>query len=319
MAGKNYIDPLLSTDSLGYKPYGMINETVLPSRTVKKDTGKLATYDADNIRLVTSMKGAESGTPVVQMKIAMQSAWSIDEYALKAFVSDKEVENEDQPFNARRDRSRFCMNLLSIQREIGLKEFMQDDGNFTNSLTLSGVNQWDAASPDVVGDINTAVQTVADAIGVPDTSLSVLVSRGLQRQLVKLSAITDIVTGVNGLRNMASVSMIKPNELASAFEVKEWLVGDGHYNTAKYGQTAALAPIWGNGFWVFNRQTGAEMLSQPFGFTMRKKGGPVVDRWRDIDRKGEWVRATDEWDQYIVNEKAAYFIKNPLAGLGQIA
>jgi hypothetical protein len=316
--GKQYIDPLLTKDALGYKPHGMVNEEVLPVRTVKKDTGKIANYGAQNIRLVTSMKSPEGETPVVRMNTQIDDGWKISAHALKALVTDVEMENQDLPFNARRDKSRMVQDLLGMQREVGLSLFMRNDSNFTNNLDLTGGDQWDTVNGDIVDDINTAIQTVSDAIGVPDTGLTVLVSRQVQRKLAKLADIEALVYGTTGMRSASGGQKskgVKAQDLMEAFEVAGWIVADGHYNTAKDGQAPVLAPIWGNGFWIFNRQTAPELLGQPFGFTMRKKASQVVDRWRDTDRMGDWVRAHDAWDQWIVNEEAAYFIKNPMDNL----
>ena len=120
MARKTYVDPLLTQFSQGYRPLSHANEKILPPINVNKDTGKIAVYAASNLRIVTSFKSAEGETPLITQTTSIATGWTLEKHALKAFASDEEAENEDRPFNVRRDRAQLVMDLLSTGREYAL-------------------------------------------------------------------------------------------------------------------------------------------------------------------------------------------------------
>lgn len=313
-SGKTYTDKLLTDVAKGFRPHGHVNEIVLPTKNVRNITGKIANYPADNLRLISAVKGDEAETAVARMREEIGNGWNILKYALKSFASDEQAANEEKPFDVRRDRTEFVMDVLSTFREKNLADFMQNDANFTNTVTLLATDRWDDGG-NIFEDINTAVETVSDAIAVPTNQLSVLVSQKVQRQIVKLTSILDAL-GFK-YRNVMTPADVRADQLAVAFQVKEWIVADGHYNAAAEGQADDIQAIWGNGFWVFHRNPERQMKSLPFGHTMRMmgEGGIVVDRWYDNDREGWWIRAKDKWDQYICNETSAYFIKDVFTAL----
>lgn len=311
MATKNYVDPLLTRISLGYKPLNYIGTRIMPEMPVAKATGKIANYAADNLRIVTSYKGDDAETATITQSTSISDGWVLEPHALKAFASDREADNEDKPFNVQRDRAVLVTDLLAQGREFSLANYMGTVGNFTNSATLSGTSQWGGSADDPIGDINTGIQTVADAIGVAEGMLTIVMNRAVFRKLRFLPEILESLGYVN--RPVSSPGNVTKEDLASVFGVKEVIVGESYYNSAALGQTASLSPIWGKHCWIGHFPAPSGMMIQPFGYTCQMKAGRKVDKWYDTDRQGWWVRAQDEWDQLVLNEKAVYMIKDAIA------
>ena len=308
MSGKNYNDPLLSNLAKGYRPFGHINEMILPSYPVKLPTAKIGVYGGENLRIVTTIKAAEGTTPVVTSNITQATAYTLEEHALKAMASDKEKENQEKPFDVRRDKMELVMDLLSVSREYGLANYMNDDANFTNSTTLSGTAQWGGSADDPIGDIATAVGTVADAVNVPDEKVSLVMSMPVWRIFRTLDEVKDLL----GFK-YNQTKVLQPQQIAEALGVKQLLLARGRYNSAEDGQTDVFANLWGNHCWAGYFADSPKIKDVPFGYTPRRKAALVVDRWRDEDIKGEWIRCTDEYDQYIIEEKALYMIDAAVA------
>jgi hypothetical protein len=106
--------------------------------------------------------------------------------------------------------------------------------------------------------------------------------------------------------------VVTKEQLAQALGVKQVIVAAGRYNSAAEGQTDVFANIWGKHAWAI--YAGDPMLKQySFGYTCKRKSGPITDRWYDNDRKGFWCRSQDEWDQYILEEKCCYLIEDAIA------
>lgn len=306
MSGKTYVDPLLTNIAKGYRPSGHINELVLPVLSVKKDTAKIASYGASNLRIVTSIKAPEGETPTVQQNVTQADAYTIEEHALKAMASDYEADNQDSPFDVQRDRTEYVTDLLSVSREYGLASFMNVVGNFTNNTTLS-TYQWGKASDDPLGNLATAIAAVADYCGKPDEAISLIMSAYVWRKFRTLDEVKDML----GFK-YAGTAVPTAQQVAAALGVRQILIGSGMYNSAKDGQTDTLAQMWGKHAWAMHIPANPQLKEQAFGWTPRTKGA-VVDKWYDSDRKGFWVRNTDAYDQYIMDEKCAYMIENAVA------
>lgn len=311
MSGKNYVDPLLTQVAKGYRPKNHINELVLPPLYVVKATAKIANYGGSNMRLVSTIKAPEGETPTVSCNVTQDDAYTLVEQALKALASDSDIENQDSPFDTMRDKTEFVMDLLSIAREYGLANYMGTVGNFTNSTTLSGTAQWGGAADAPITNIDTAIQTVAEQANVDDGEVTLIFPRNVFRKLIFLDEIQSTLGFANRPAGV-SPQIIRPDQIAQLFGVKQVLIAAGRYNSAAEGQTDSFSNIWGKHAWAL--YAGDPKIKQySFGYTCKRKAGPVADRWYDSDRKGTWCRATDEWDQYILDEKCCYMIENAIA------
>lgn len=308
MAGKNFVDPLLSNIAKGYRPKGHINEQVMPVLPVNKPTAKIADYGGQNLRIVSTIKSPEGGTPVVTMNVSQASSYVLEEHSLKAMASDKAAENQDKPFDEQKDKAELVTDLLSVAREYGLANFMNTVGNFTNATTLSGTGQWGGSADDPLGNLQTAIGTVADAMNVPEEEVSLVLSRDSFRKLVFLSEIKELLG-----HRYEGFKKVKPEELAAALGIRQVLVAWGRYNTAADGQTDTFGNLWGKHAWAVYIPSKPELKEHCFGYTVKRRSGIEVDKWYDNDVKGWWVRATDEYDQYVLNEKGVYMIKDAVA------
>ena len=308
MAGKAYVDRMLTDVAIGYRPWGHINTVVLPEKGVKQQSGKIGVYGGENMRIVTILKAPEGGTPAVTANITQADAYNLEDHQLKSMASDKDAQNEEKPFDIRRDRTELVMDLLSVSREYGLSVFMNDDSNFTNSTTLSGTAQWSGSADDPLGDLMTAIGTAADAANVGDDMISIVMSNEVWRIFVNLSEVKDLL----GFK-YNQTRMVTPEQIAQALGFKQLLLARGRYNSAEDGQTDSFSNLWGKHCWAGYLAQGSKIKDKPFGYTCRRTAALAVDRWRDEDIRGWWIRCTDEYDQYILSETSMYMIKDAVA------
>jgi hypothetical protein len=309
MAGKNYVDPLLTQYARGYRPLMHVNEQILPPLKVNKDTGKVGVYSAGNLRIVSTIKAPEGETPTITSNVSIADAWALENHSLKAMASDEQAENQDRPFDERRDKTELLMDLLSTSREFGLGDFMNTSGNFTNTNTLSGTGQWGGTADDPLGNIDEAVNDVSSALGVADSMVSLVIPKDVFRLLTKLPEIRTQI----GANDGNGFKPVLPAQLAVALNVRQVIVPQAYYNSADQGQADVLASIWGKHTWAVYIPAKPKLKEEVFGFTVRKRAGIEVNRWRDEDIEGWWVKAKDKYDQYIVNEKAVSMIVDAIA------
>ncbi|MGR3220003.1 MAG: hypothetical protein ACUZ8H_09330, partial [Candidatus Anammoxibacter sp.] len=108
---------------------------------------------------------------------------------------------------------------------------------------------------------------------------------------------------------------LSKDELARALELDNIFVGNAIYNTAKQGQTAVLANIWGVD--LIYATIGLPALRQKvLGWEIRKSGTTPreVIRQKNFTPKGsEEIAVTDNYDQLILNATCAYLIQDAIA------
>lgn len=315
MTNKTFTDRLLTDFAKGYQPFGHVNERIMPVRRVNSNSGKLADYKGDNIRLVSSYKSDDGETGVVRMTESIGSGWLLEKHALKAFASDEQAANEERPFDVRRDRAALCMDLLSIQREFALSGFMGTSSNLSNKQTLAGTDQWGGTTATEIEDIETAIASVQDSAAVPTEMVSLVFQRQVIRKWLGVEKVQSFLFGDNN-NKQTNPNQKMLDRIAASFGVKEVIVADGYYNSnANPGGTPTITPLWGKNVFAMligDRQNSG-IKTQPFGWTMKDRNGPVSDRWRDEDREGWWIRCKDKYDQLIVNETSAYGIYAAIA------
>lgn len=306
MSGKNYVDQLLTNIAKGYRPKRHINEKIMPPMLVNKPTGKIANYGAQALRLVTTIKAPEGQTPTVTMNVSQADAYTLQEHAVKAMASDKAAENQEQPFDEQKDKTNFVMDLLSVAREYALSNYMNTSSNFTNTVTLSGNDQWSGSSDNPLVDIDLAIRTCASEMNVAREQVSLVFGQATWDVFQFLSEVLDLF-------KHTTIVYVTPEMVAKRLGIKEVLIGTARYNSAADGQTDVLSNLWGKHCWAVYIPEKDELQQESLGRTVKRRSGPVVDKWRDEDVRGWYVRATDEYDHYVMNEKGLYMIADAVA------
>lgn len=105
-------------------------------------------------------------------------------------------------------------------------------------------------------------------------------------------------------------------QLAQLLEVEEVLVGSSWLNTAKKGQTATLARIWGkHALLIYRNQMADTRNGLTFGITGEfgtRVAGQEPDTMIGL-RGGTRVRVGESLKELIVAPAAAYFIQDAVA------
>lgn len=316
MIGKSdlYVSPLLTQQSIAYTNEEYLADKIMPTVVVKKDTAKIATYSADNIRVVDSLRAQGARSKIVNHEVTIGSHYSLEEHALSEYVTQEEYENADLPINPQRDAMQNLMEILAVIKEKALSDAMSATATITNNTTLSGTDQWsDYANSDPIGDIQTAIDTISDATGKEPNTL--LMGRAV---FMKLIHHPDIINRAQGA--VVVTAEVAKQVIQGVFtSITNVWVGRAIYNSAKEGQTASISRIWGKNAWVLYVEPTPRLKSRSFGFTYARKANRVVQVFpmsmdsNLADRKSDKVRVEDKYDQKIVDVNCAYLIKSAVA------
>ena len=305
-AGNLYVSPLLTKFALAYTNENYIAEKIFPTVKVNKDTGQIATYSADNLRIEETERAQGSQTNEVSHTVTISSHYTLVEHAIKELVTDEERQNYDNPIEPERDAVQNLTEKLMVMKESAIATVCDDESTLTNYTTLVTATQWDnyaSATSDPIGAIRTGVDSVRTNAGKRANTL--IIAKNAVDYLLDHPDIVDRLKYVN-LADKANAF----DALARIFGLDQILVGNSIYNSAVEGQTDSLSDIWSKFAVVAYIDPNPSMKTRTFGVTYTRGATRSVDKWRDTDRKGDWIRCTDKYQQKVVDASCAYLIKS---------
>lgn len=303
-------DKLLTQFSQRYTNTEYISEQILPVLKVKEKTGNYAKYGTENLRAYTDGIFRAPGTRALSVDYSVsQGAYSCRERALEKKVPDEYVNNTDDPYDAKRDAVATIMDNIWVNQELALATYMASGSNITQNTTLSGTDQWsDYVNSAPFDDIETGQDTIFDATGKEANTATM--SRSVMKKLKYHPDVREQLkyTGAGGnVSNSAFLTFMK-----EFFELTRILIGKSIYDSADEGQTASLAAIWGNHFWLTYTTDRPSLMNATFGYTFTDVARQV-DKYRDESIKSEYQRVAYSYDQNVMDTSLAYGVFNAIA------
>jgi len=309
-----FVSPLLTNHSLKYTNDNYLSEKVFPIVKVKKDTGKIATYGMDNLRITNSIRAQGSSTNEVNHTVSIGDHYVLQEHALKELVTIEEMENADKPISPKIDAVENLMDRMWVIKEKALADTLSNTSVITQNETLAGGDQWDDyVNSNPIQKIQTGINTVRSGSG--KKANTIIFSYDVWAQLLHHP---DFLARAEGATIVTAAVVEKI--LMSAFPgIKRIWVGDAQHNSGVEGGTDTLADIWSKVCIIAYIEDRPTLKSRSLGFTYQTKASRVVDEsgmrnngeaW---DRKGTFIRVTDKYDQVLVDEKCAFLYKNAIS------
>ena len=307
--GSTKVDKILSQFSQMLRNENYISEMLLPIIKVKEKTGKFAKYGKENLRVYTEQIFRGPGARARGVNYtASQGTYVCRERAMEKFVPDEFQNNQDKPYDAKRDATEILNDVIWNNQERALAVTMEDTAVLTQNTTLSGTSQWsDYVNSDPFDDIQTAITTVRTATGQRPNTIAF--GRASFDKLKAHPDVREQVKYTNGgqLSDDAFRAFLK-----GFFNLKTVLVGDAVYDTVDEGQTASLGDIWGKHCWLLYVNQKPTLMKATFGATLVDVP-KQVDVYREEAHLSDVVRVRNSFDQNVMDVTLAYLIKDAVA------
>lgn len=307
---KSQIDLLLGNVSSKYVPKGYICEQVLPEIQSAQYTGKLGIYGSAHLRIENSLKGGRGKYRRVETTQSSTTSFDIEGHGLEGFISKEDYRNKLEPFDAEVDEVEGITEILFLEKEKMLADTLTSTAILTQNVTLSGTSQFsDLNNSDPLGVAATARAAILDGCGfLPNMAImDVKVWNILRFHPALLDSL--------GFKQ-ARPGGITQDEMAIALGVDKVLYANARYNSAKEGQTAVLAPVWGKDIVFCVSPESAQKKQTALGYMVRLQGSAPrkVSKWANNNPSDSTsVLVEDEYDMLISNATAGYVIKAAIA------
>ena len=214
-------------------------------KTVRKTSDKYRIYDKGDMFRSEMQKRAPGTRSKGGGYRVSDDNYEAERYSLHTWASSEEIEDDDLQ-QTDSDKTRYLAHQAKMKRDKIVAETIFGTGLWTSNTEQTGV----AAAPgsdqflQFNDDASTPIKVIHDKVDVIRTSIgrdpnTLIIGSKVRRALRRHPDLIDLTKHTSeGLASMEAI--------AEAFEVERILVGRSTNNTAKEGQTATMADIWGN-------------------------------------------------------------------------
>lgn len=299
------VDPVLSALALGYSNAELIGDQLLPFVTLDKEGGKIPRFGKDVFRLYATERALRAKSNRINPDDVDGIDISLDEHDLEYPIDYRE--DAEAAFPLQTHATNRVVEGIRLRHEAMVASITQNPANYPtgNKIALSGSAVFTDPNSDPEGVVDEAKAAVRNKI-VKEPNTMVIgykAWRALKRH-PKLKAILSDTRS----------RLVQIADLREIFEIENIVVGKGIYST----DNGVVTDLWGGNLVLAYVPKAAPAVAgdapvrsayEPsFGYTLRKKGNPVVDT-RTEDGKLEIIRNTDIFRPYMLGAEAGYLVQ----------
>ncbi|STB59305.1 Uncharacterised protein [Citrobacter freundii] len=310
LKGKRVVDPVLTSIARGYKNAAFIGERIFPIVETDKEGvtvptfGKTAFVEFETQRAV----GADSNVLVREKTGSLDLV--LNEHDLAAPVDYRE--KAESMFNEESKAIRRVTNGVNLKRELYAARLAQDPKVYVQESVkaLAAAERWGGGKGDPIGVIEAGIEAVRNKTGLRPNLMTMGAS---VMALLKFHPAIQAAIGANE-RKRITLEILK-----DLFQVEDVVVGEPvSMASMKDAQDKDKTPsdIWADNLmlhYVGKPQPGttsADENEPSFGYTLRRKGMPVADKYDGAGGKVNYCRYTDIYKVAVVGGDAGYLISN---------
>lgn len=303
------VDPQLTSILIAKTNENYLAPLILPTVGVQQTSGKLAEMEDEHFRITNPQRAVwDTSLHLIEYKITNDKRYDIDFFDLEMSVPDQLQYKLQTPFDARRDAAVNVQERLRLYRENALATAMTTVGNYTNTQTLAGNDQFSDEDSDPDSVIRTARTAVYNAIG-REANVMVM-GREVFEQLQSHPFFLSLFRGISFPTPDAMLEVIKQR-----YNLDAVLVGRARKLTSAEGQTNTFGSVWGKDIVMMYRPSNPGLMQPSFGYNFVHSPSPQmrVDVRRNSNDNGDIVRVMEAYEDKILNFDAGYLIKDAVA------
>lgn len=298
-------DNLLTNIARGYKDNKYVGENIFPFVQMDKETGKYYIFNDEQFKHYSVKRAPGTQSQRVTTELGTTDTYKLEQYSLEEAIDDREQAESDVL-----NLEQHITNMMS-KRQLHALEMEQAsvatnlaNYNSSNKVTLSD-DFYNEAAIDFVIEIEKKKDIIKSSIAEnPNTIL-------LPEKVWNFFKTHPILKSYL-VNDSTKKILVAPEEFGKLLGFQTVLIA-----SALNKVSTGLEEVWGNNIWLGYVAPRPSALSasekEPsFGYTLRKKGSPLIDKYRDETIQSNIIRSNDNYQVKIVGQNAGYLIKNPI-------
>lgn len=295
-------DDVLSKLAQGYMQANYIGEQVMPVVYTDKEGFKVPVFGKGAYVEYETERAVGAASNVITMDGHSYLPVVLEEHDLAVGVDYREA--HESLFDEKAKAARRATIGVQLRQEADIARLVQSSSVYAVGHTKDAASaKWSGADADVQIDIDNAKEVVRAACGVaPKTLVLGGAVYSKLRQNAKLRAL------ISDSKNKPLLSLELLKEL---LELDHIIVGNA---VSSPDGVRATQDLWGNFASLIVRPdqvpSGNDEGVPSFGYTFRRRGMPMVDRYTEVGGKVEYVRYTDIRKSAVVGSNCGYLFTN---------
>jgi hypothetical protein len=293
------VDPVLTNLATGYTNEQFVGDQLMPFVLVDKEGGKIPLFGKEHFKVYSTERALRAKSNRINPEDIGEVDVALDEHDLEYPIDYREDAESAFPLQARATNT--VVEGIRLRHEVMVAEMVQNPANYSvgNKIALSGASRFtdDTSDPEgVVSDAKAAVR--AKIVKEPNTMVIGYSTWRVLKRHPKLKAILSDTRS----------RLVQLADLREIFEIENIVIG----RAVKASDAGVTTDIWGDNMVLayVPKASGDRSPYEPsFGYTLRKKGNPVVDT-RTEDGKIELIRNTDIFRPFLLGADAGYLISD---------
>lgn len=306
---KRTIDPVLSGLAQGYQNAALVGAALMPFAIINKEGGQIPKYGTEHFRVFATRRAIRAGSNRIDPPTKSLVTVSLEEHDLEMAIDYREQHESDD--DERATAAELVQDGLTLGLEYQIAEIARNEANYatSNKIALAGNDRFGSADSDPEGVIEDAKKAIADGVMMDPNTM--VIPRDVLRKLKRHPKLRAILADDRS-------RLAQLNDLREIFEIENIVIGAAQYQNDA-GQRVG---VWGNDIvlaYVAPGRTAGEgqparrSTARPsFGYTLRRRGMPLVDTYVESGGKLEVVRSTDILRPYLLGPAAGYLIRNAI-------
>jgi len=294
------VDPVLTQLAMGYSNNAMISEALFPLAEVEKEGGKIPKFGMEHFKIYNTLRALRAKSNRIQPEDIGSIDIILDEHDLEYPIDYRE--DAESMFPVRAHATKVVTEAIQLRREKACADLAQNPANFAtgNKITLSGTSQFTDSSSDPEGVIDTGKSAIRSKIAKDPNTMTM--GHDVWRVLKRHPKMRELLPNI-------TKRLISIKDLQDIFEIENIIIG----SAVMAGDDGVIEDIWKDNinlaYVPSASNTPRSMYEPSFGYTLRKRGGLVMDS-RTEDGKVELIRQTDNYRPYLLGADAGYLISN---------
>ena len=292
------VDPVLTNLAIGYTNAALVAETLMPFVYTDKEGGKIPKFGKEAFKIYRTERALRADSNRMSPEDIGSVDVVLDEHDLEYPIDYREA--AESAFPLQRLAVNTVTEAIRLRHEFMVASMVQNPNSYGvgNKLILSGTSQFTHKDSDPEGVVDDAKDAVSAKIAKDPNTM--VIGKSAWRALKRHPQLKAILSDDRS-------RLVQLADLREIFEIENIVVG----KAIKADDRGATSDIWGDNIVLaYVPQNKSEQRSEfepSFGYTLRKRGQPVVDT-RVPDGKVELVRNTDIFRPYLLGAEAGYLI-----------
>ena len=293
------VDPVLTNLATGYTNEQFVGDQLMPFVLVDKEGGKIPLFGKEHFKVYSTERALRAKSNRINPEDIGEVDVALDEHDLEYPIDYREDAESAFPLQARATNT--VVEGIRLRHEVMVAEMVQNPANYSvgNKIALSGASRFTDDTSDLEGVVSDAKAAVrAKIVKEPNTMVIGYSTWRVLKRHPKLKAILSDTRS----------RLVQLADLREIFEIENIVIG----RAVKASDAGVTTDIWGDNMVLayVPKASGDRSPYEPsFGYTLRKKGNPVVDT-RTEDGKIELIRNTDIFRPFLLGADAGYLISD---------